>query len=219
MKGELGCRPVGGHAGSRTSPATARCVGSFENPVRGARLTRMMGCSSCALCRRRKIRCNRETPCSNCVRAKNETCVYEAHISPPPRQHIEHRRQFDRSLAPKLQEPLVVDEAFNTSRESTVSSHVPCPLTTPVGQPSAQDVECMVNRIRQLEEQLSKANLRSTGSSVSAPNSVAETTTSTIGRNTQIHLDPQTVTRSITHKTRVFGKSFWMNAFIFVSIL
>ncbi|CAK7210382.1 hypothetical protein SCUCBS95973_000761 [Sporothrix curviconia] len=33
---------------------------------------------SCTLCRKRKIRCNREQPCSNCLRArKNVTCVYE----------------------------------------------------------------------------------------------------------------------------------------------
>ncbi|KAL1897913.1 hypothetical protein Sste5346_003765 [Sporothrix stenoceras] len=33
---------------------------------------------SCTLCRRRKIRCNREQPCSNCLRArKNVACVYE----------------------------------------------------------------------------------------------------------------------------------------------
>ncbi|ERT03438.1 uncharacterized protein SPSK_08313 [Sporothrix schenckii 1099-18] len=33
---------------------------------------------SCTLCRRRKIRCNREQPCSNCLRSrKNVACVYE----------------------------------------------------------------------------------------------------------------------------------------------
>ncbi|EGC42800.1 C6 zinc finger domain-containing protein [Histoplasma capsulatum var. duboisii H88] len=31
---------------------------------------------SCALCRRRKIRCNRQTPCGNCVRSKSGHCVY-----------------------------------------------------------------------------------------------------------------------------------------------
>ncbi|KAF2829553.1 hypothetical protein CC86DRAFT_346377, partial [Ophiobolus disseminans] len=35
---------------------------------------------SCILCRKRKIRCNRETPCSNCVRSKNAACVYEADV-------------------------------------------------------------------------------------------------------------------------------------------
>ena len=32
---------------------------------------------SCSLCRRRKLRCNRENPCSNCMRSRNGTCVYE----------------------------------------------------------------------------------------------------------------------------------------------
>ncbi|KAF1948366.1 hypothetical protein CC80DRAFT_317587 [Byssothecium circinans] len=32
---------------------------------------------SCVLCRRRKIRCNREAPCSNCVKSKS-ACAYDS---------------------------------------------------------------------------------------------------------------------------------------------
>ncbi|KAL4739477.1 hypothetical protein BDV11DRAFT_116664 [Aspergillus similis] len=32
---------------------------------------------SCMLCRTRKIKCNRERPCSNCQRSRTGTCVYE----------------------------------------------------------------------------------------------------------------------------------------------
>ncbi|KAH7024991.1 uncharacterized protein B0I36DRAFT_416929 [Microdochium trichocladiopsis] len=39
---------------------------------------------SCTLCRRRKIRCNREAPCSNCIRSGSAPCVYDA--PPPPRR-------------------------------------------------------------------------------------------------------------------------------------
>ncbi|KAL4985030.1 hypothetical protein BDW68DRAFT_193266 [Aspergillus falconensis] len=33
---------------------------------------------SCMLCRARKIRCNRERPCSNCLRSRTGACVYES---------------------------------------------------------------------------------------------------------------------------------------------
>jgi hypothetical protein len=42
--------------------------------------------SSCTLCRRRKLRCNREVPCSNCVRSKTEECIYDN--EPPPRTQL-----------------------------------------------------------------------------------------------------------------------------------
>lgn len=41
--------------------------------------------SSCALCRKRKLRCNRETPCSNCLKSKTGSCVYETGV-PDKRQ-------------------------------------------------------------------------------------------------------------------------------------
>ncbi|KAL6240101.1 hypothetical protein BDW75DRAFT_226776 [Aspergillus navahoensis] len=43
-------------------------------PVRQRRRPKV----SCMLCRARKIRCNRERPCSNCLRSKDGTCVYES---------------------------------------------------------------------------------------------------------------------------------------------
>ncbi|KAK3297791.1 uncharacterized protein B0H64DRAFT_416719 [Chaetomium fimeti] len=41
---------------------------------------------SCILCRRRKIRCDRQTPCSNCIKSKNATCSYRDDPRPPRRQ-------------------------------------------------------------------------------------------------------------------------------------
>lgn len=39
---------------------------------------------SCTHCRRRKVRCNRESPCSNCVRTRKDTCTYDtdSHFAP-----------------------------------------------------------------------------------------------------------------------------------------
>ena len=77
----------------------------------------------------------------------------------------------------------------------------------------------MRSRIRQLEEQLSKATLRPTESPVSISNSNIETTTSCIGGTFYLHREnaqPQAITRGITHKTRQFGQSHWINVIVLV---
>ena len=196
----------------------------MESPCRCFALT-TDECSSCSLCRRRKIRCNRETPCSNCVRSRNETCVYEKHPSQLPRQHL--------GPAQESREPhysISIDRASSISRLSTIPSHPSKSLvasstsaSTVASQPSARDVESMKSRIRQLEEQLSKATQMATQSPVRTPNCNIETSTSRIGGTFHIHHEsrsfgqPQVITRSIMHKTRQFGQSHWINGTILVS--
>lgn len=179
--------------------------------------------SSCSLCRRRKVRCNRETPCSNCVRCRNEACVYETHPSQSPLQHL-GPGQGSRGL-------LAIDRAPSSSRESTLSNFLSNTLVASssasapalASPASAQDVEGMAGRIKQLEEQLSKAQ-RLTQSLASTPNSNIETTTSSLGGTFHLHRESralglsQVITRSVTHKTRMFGQSHWINPlFTFVS--
>ncbi|KAK4204765.1 putative transcription factor [Triangularia verruculosa] len=38
---------------------------------------------SCVTCRRRKIRCDRKEPCSNCLKSKDSTCSYRDRAPPP----------------------------------------------------------------------------------------------------------------------------------------
>ena len=49
--------------------------------------------------------CNRETPSSNRMRSRNETCVYENHASQPPRQHLGHGQTSEPGLAQESREP------------------------------------------------------------------------------------------------------------------
>ncbi|KAI9042745.1 uncharacterized protein KD926_005075 [Aspergillus affinis] len=166
---------------------------------------------SCALCRRRKLRCNRENPCSNCLKARNASCIYESH-SPPSQP------------AQTLQRLATDENASYTSKQSIVSSNLSSSLagsTTaplPASQSSSQDVELMKSRIKDLEEQLSKAtSSKSTPrSQASPPNSEIETATSQIGgtyyfqRENSSFGPPQGLTRSVMHKTRLFGQSHWI---------
>ncbi|KAF7592142.1 hypothetical protein BBP40_000629 [Aspergillus hancockii] len=179
---------------------------------------------SCSLCRRRKIRCDRKTPCNNCVRSKNEACIYETHPSDQPRQQPSHGRTITLDLAQEPRErPTTLDVA---SRPPTVISHASEPIlghssaTTPTSQVSARDVEAMQSRIRQLEEQLSKATSKLPQTFVPAPQHNLGSTTSQVGGaiytyvDSQLFGETQVITRSIIHKSRMFGQSHWITGVV-----
>ncbi|KAK0621637.1 hypothetical protein B0T17DRAFT_591484 [Bombardia bombarda] len=163
---------------------------------------------SCSLCRRRKLRCNRETPCSNCVRSRTEACVYENSIHPPA-------SRSPRQLA------LSTDGSTTTSISSAAALLVPSQPSTassPTSQPpSASEIESMKSRIRQLEEKLSKTTPNSMFfSSAPSSSSDVEITASRLFGAFHFHRDssssqPQPITRSVTHKTRFYGQSHWIN--------
>ncbi|PLB49012.1 hypothetical protein P170DRAFT_455805 [Aspergillus steynii IBT 23096] len=174
---------------------------------------------SCSLCRRRKLRCNRENPCGNCMKARNATCVYENH-SPPPQP-----RPTQPSLVQTLSGLTPSETASSTSRLSNISSHVPgssvaysTTALSPASPSSTHDVELMRIRIRELEEQLSKAtSSKSSPQSHASPlNSEIETAASQMGGTYYFHREsnvfgpPQGLTRSVTHKSRFFGQSHWI---------
>jgi hypothetical protein len=81
----------------------------------------------------------------------------------------------------------------------------------------------MKSRIRQLEEQLSKATQTSPQSPVLPLISHIETTTSRLAGTFYIHHESglvgqaQAISRSVMHKTRLFGQSHWVNGAALVS--
>ena len=174
--------------------------------------------SSCSLCRRRKIRCNRETPCSNCLRSRNADCVYEIRPSPS------WQKQGQIS-GPAAQQLGSTDEALSSSRGSTTSNHAPLSsipssttVSTPVSTHSARELEFMKSRIRQLEEQLSKSTAVSSRSFAPTPNSNIETISSALGGDIHIHHEDPLIghAQAISHKTRLFGRSHWINGALLV---
>ncbi|KAH6678168.1 hypothetical protein B0J14DRAFT_316481 [Halenospora varia] len=197
---------------------------------------------SCVLCRRRKIRCNRESPCSNCIRSKNENCVYpENQALQSPRHHIGRTQAAARGSAVpshQFREPISTisgDGASSTSRESTIASY---PLSSTVtsltsastspSHPSSTrsedtDVESIKDKIRRLEEQLSKATARSTPFPATSSSTNIETKTSSLGGEFHIEFESrffgqvQSIPRSTAHKARLFGQSHWINMAILVS--
>ncbi|KAF2797063.1 putative Zn(II)2Cys6 transcription factor [Melanomma pulvis-pyrius CBS 109.77] len=167
---------------------------------------------SCLLCRRRKIRCNRETPCSNCVRSSNAACVY-TNLSQPAR--VEPARLI---LASKPHGSVPTDQASITSRTSKISSNPPKSVSTVAAAEDGHNVESIRLRIRRLEEQLIEAVTSSTHSPAPTSNSYRSATTcgtvevvQVSGLKSDLFGDADVISRSVMRKSRLFGQTHWIN--------
>ncbi|KAF2439046.1 hypothetical protein P171DRAFT_370465 [Karstenula rhodostoma CBS 690.94] len=146
---------------------------------------------SCTLCRRRKIRCNRETPCSNCTRSRSSVCEYETLPVSPHRSRESER-----------------DEASSTTTSTTV----------PVLE--MESMRNRVTLLEKEVENSLRRMIRSAPqrpSTADTPVSSIETAESRIGGTFYIHHgnpalgQSPNIHRSLTHKKRMYGQSHWMN--------
>jgi hypothetical protein len=148
------------------------------------------------------------------VRSGNDACVYEKYPSQPPRQHLGQDRTTEFGRVPKPGEPVLTTRASHTSKESTPSSHPSSTITcstsasTLNSQQSTWDVESLKSRIRQLEEQVSRAT------SVSTQSPELTSYSDLTGGTFHVHRESrfgaaQAISRSITYKNRRFGQSHW----------
>lgn len=78
---------------------------------------------SCTRCARRKVKCDKLSPCSNCSRTQSE-CVYRA---PAPSQR-HRRRPADEDLLSKISEYEDLLRKNNVKFESLDNSWIPSPL-------------------------------------------------------------------------------------------
>lgn len=166
------------------------------------------------VCRSRKIRCDRGTPCSNCLRSRNGAsgCVYESHPSQSQQHQVDPSHTSEPGSSQELRGPHGLTPVSSTNHVSTVSSHPSTGLvassssaSTLASQPPPRDVESMEKRIRQLEEQLYKASQGPTQSPVPILDTHTETTTPRFGQTFSIY------------KTRMYGQSHWFNGVALVS--
>lgn len=154
---------------------------------------------ACVQCRTRKVRCDRNSPCSQCVKTKSSDCAYEA---------LPHTIRAD-AVTPRR----LVGDIPASSSGVTTSVHAPVrPQTTSPAVAytpgSSVSVEALSHRVKYLESQLDAQSERSElGSYRNEPLSVS-------GPG-----PPQTPfpVRGIQHKTRFFGQSHWMNGSELVS--
>ncbi|KAI1210768.1 putative C6 transcription factor [Annulohypoxylon truncatum] len=178
---------------------------------------------SCTLCRRRKLRCSRESPCSNCIKSRSGNCVYEnfiSHAQPGVELGLGPAYSESHYSAPttSISSTATGVTAPNHTSQSSPKAASSTAGSTPTSY-SSQEVESLRNRIRQLEEQLSKTNL--TPSQPPADSNI-EAINSRISGTFYIHHEnnltgqPRAISRSVTHKTRVFGQSHWITGFSLV---
>lgn len=184
---------------------------------------------SCTLCRKHKIRCNREIPCNNCVRTKKETCTYDNQPPqlPPrklgdPKTGSGHGSSGDHqaypdglnqnpntpspSLAPShIREPSTVSSTLAVSSNNSLPAHYVANL----------DVGTLQKRIKELEEQLSKAIEPATSLESGLGQSTAGNATYLANIHSKyesrlfgsIHI----INRGLVHKNRLHGQSHWSN--------
>ncbi|KAL5340200.1 hypothetical protein BJX70DRAFT_396974 [Aspergillus crustosus] len=178
---------------------------------------------SCSLCRRRKIKCNRGNPCSNCIKSKSDPCVYNNDVSPrrqdagcsrtPDLDHLKVPHMLPPSI-PASQVPSYASKSVPSSSKGSSSR---------TSLASVSEVESLRSTIKRLEEQLSNANATQQAAPSRASHgpmsSSMETKTSQIAGtfhiNHESRLDSNShaVTRSIViHKSRLFGGSHWAQA-------
>lgn len=186
---------------------------------------------SCSVCRRRKTRCNRQSPCSNCVRSRRkEACVYDEEPQPggpqPRSIQPDHRHTPARSLQTSIGvvPAALAASATPTCRDSPTSvAGDPASPATDTTQVPPDHVDLMRSRIKHLEQQLYKAtSKRVHTTTVMSPFSDIETTSSRFAGTFHVHGEiPSTIfgrsalmSRSISHKTRLLGQSHWMNGAI-----
>jgi hypothetical protein len=163
---------------------------------------KLTGFSSCTLCRKRKIRCNKETPCSNCVKSKTGSCVYETDVP----EQAQSANVGLLSIQPRQPE-----------------------YTSSVSTPSSQfsfEFHAMRARVTELEEKL--AHTASSASSVySAPVTAYTPASSThpvqfitsFAGNIDVLQETRfagraPISRCVAHKNRLFGQTHWMNGFV-----
>ncbi|KAL7945479.1 hypothetical protein V8C42DRAFT_323271 [Trichoderma barbatum] len=188
---------------------------------------------SCALCRKRKLKCNRQRPCSNCIRSKTETCVYENHhlVDQPlaTRQSPAHSQIGVFSVESRAQTKAHLDSNSNEafSIRSHGSSIAPRSLIGPL-TPRSQDESILNLSVPEvgrsgfigLDQPEAVSGLQQqTFDAVPESDFLANASHLTGGA---IHFHRESnpadavspgLVRSVTHKTRFFGQSHWINVF------
>jgi len=190
---------------------------------------------ACTLCRKRKIRCNREIPCNNCVRTKKESCTYDSQLPPPlplgklgePKTGRGHGSNVDQRAYPEG-----LSKNLSTPRPSVATTDIRDTSATAsilVGSGNDTlrasnvanlDVGALQIRIKHLEEQLSKATQSTTPPKSTSRQGTAINATylSNIQHRHESRLFGSThiISRGVMHKNRLYGQSHWGNGIVHV---
>lgn len=177
---------------------------------------------SCSVCRKRKLKCDRQHPCRNCVRSRSKNpegdCVYDdaPPLMPPrPRRRRPSATLIQRQLTPSSTPGLV------------------SPASGPVSSDDAEALAAVPRRPRmpaaaasRPHAAVSDTTTTQSYASASAPHSVRgpKSLASDVGSNQQpvesaFFGDTKPGDRGVTHKSRFFGQSHWLSTIVLVRFL
>lgn len=111
-----------------TASSFPAAEGPENAPASSHHLPESQGLRSCVTCRRRKVRCNKRCPCSNCTRAGIE-CIFP----PPGRAPRKAKRPQDAELLSRLKRLEGVIE--HLSEKNVGAQNTPSPPQQPQQQP------------------------------------------------------------------------------------
>jgi hypothetical protein len=165
---------------------------------------------SCAECRRRKIKCDRNIPCGPCRQAKSATCTYspeglarKSHgiglpssatttAAPGPEGEFFIDRINHIANGPELSPPLTLSHPPSEPRSTS-----PCQSTA--SSRGGHDVQGLLDRVQKLESMLASTSIDDRNK----PKNTLQESSKELRGNLS--------------KTRWFGPSHWMHAFSQVS--
>lgn len=168
---------------------------------------------SCAECRRRKIKCDRNIPCRQCTQSKSATCTYSperlssanshanlgsraggsySHIHGPSVTLAGAEAEAEKTIVPFLSSELFsVDGVAPPTPSSSTHSYAG-------SQPDQHVVRTLVDRVEKLESMLAAASLGGKEGSASCRTKIPA---------------KRDLDRNFWHKTRCYGNSHWMHPF------
>lgn len=171
------------------------------------------------------MRCNRGSPCSNCMRSRRGECIYENN-HPEPSVPAQNSR---RELVPRVADELPAASLPTPEDQPANVSHCGQPAIFATFSPSAStgpqsdlpELEALKNKVKLLEDQLSKSSAANSHPQVSTPN--FETTSTQLAGTFHLHSQSQpggllAIPRAISHKTRLFGQSHFVTGLPLVSL-
>ncbi|KAK0654818.1 hypothetical protein B0T16DRAFT_450576 [Cercophora newfieldiana] len=158
---------------------------------------------SCSLCRQRKIRCDRETPCGNCVKSDKAVCDYGSN-NPPPSLPIVTQREHEQNSAQADRE---TRRPTPTPTTSSSRSGIDTPLSTQSGASPAYSSSSTIFG----PAPATSANAATSAKATLAGLSDAFYVHYEQEQETASETPSQHIPRCVTHKTRLFGQSHWVS--------
>ncbi|KLU82447.1 hypothetical protein MAPG_01519 [Magnaporthiopsis poae ATCC 64411] len=174
-----------------------------QPPSETARRRRRRQALTCETCRKRKVKCDRLQPCSNCIRAQRPAeCHYQAELLLPRRPSAARPPATPGALAPlpALQPPSrtsepspEADTSFNQLRHNPHS-----PATPSTNQSGKSEVVLLAERVKDLEKRLAQT-LATAQPNISGPPTIDPP------------LKGPDQSKGRLFKTHYYGQSHWMH--------